>query len=294
MDFRYQPGFKAGLGMNLQMDDWDGYVEYTRIHGTHSASSNGPLANPLTPSILATRGHPFLTSSSLGAGQLFNSAWGHYRNNLDFADVEMGRTYYVGKSLVFRSALGARGAWILQNFHVGYSNKTLAAARDASTLIVSLPSLFNVYQRSHSWAVGPRVGMMMDWMLGCGVRFFGSGYGDILYTKYKVQDKSVLLPRVNNTGTNTTLLIGNPVSIITRDKVGLLRTHLDLELGLGWGSYFDNNNWHIDLSASYGYQVFFGQNMFREFESAGRIGGNFLPNGDLYVQGLTATARLDF
>jgi hypothetical protein len=73
-----------------------------------------------------------------------------------------------------------------------------------------------------------------------------------------------------------------------------LRTHLDFELGFGWGSYFDNNNWHIDLSASYGWQVFFAQDMFRHFESTSYIGGNTNPHGDLFVQGLTATLRVDF
>ncbi len=47
MNFKYQPGFKVGLGMNLQMDDWDGYVEYTRVHGDHTTSSSGPLASQL-------------------------------------------------------------------------------------------------------------------------------------------------------------------------------------------------------------------------------------------------------
>jgi hypothetical protein len=76
--------------------------------------------------------------------------------------------------------------------------------------------------------------------------------------------------------------------------VGVVRTHLDLELGLGWGTYFDDNNWHVDLSASYGFQVFFDQNMFRHFEDDVMIGLSSVANGNLYVQGLTATARFDF
>jgi hypothetical protein len=88
--------------------------------------------------------------------------------------------------------------------------------------------------------------------------------------------------------------LGVPSYVITADRVGTVRTHLDLEMGLGWGSYFDNNNWHVDLSASYGYQVFFGQNMFRHFDSATRVGANTSQFGNLYVQGLTVTARVDF
>ena len=287
MDFDFKPGFKAGLGMNLQTDDWWGYVEYTRVHGTHSTFSNGPLASPC---IFNTFGHPFLGNSTLGGGQAYNTASGHYRNNLDFIDAEMGRTYYVGKSLIFESVWGARGAWILQNIHARYNNLQSVVSHDPTGVVTSLPSVLDVYQRSHSWAVGPRTGLTMDWMLGSGVRFFGSGFADILYTKYKVQDKSVLMPRISN----GSLLVGNPVSIIGHDKVSVLRTHLDLEMGFGWGSYFDNNAWHVDLSASYGWQVFFDQNMFRLYTSGTSIGTNIVPQGNLYVQGLTITARVDF
>jgi hypothetical protein len=75
-----------------------------------------------------------------------------------------------------------------------------------------------------------------------------------------------------------------------------LRTHLDLEFGIAWGSYFDNNNWHVDLSAGYGFQVFFNQNMFRWFASTyyGSVAQSVSPNGNLYMHGLTASARFDF
>lgn len=294
MDFDFKPGFKVGLGMNLQMDDWDGYAEYTRVHGWHSVFSNGNGPVGGVPAIFSTFSHPYLNIGQVG-GMLFNTVFGSYRNNLDFVDAEMGRTYYVGKSLIFRSAFGARAAWMLQNVHVRYNNTTAAATVDASNLIVSLPSVLDVYQRAHSWGVGPRTGLMMDWMLGAGFRFFGSGYGDILYTKYKVQDKSVLMPRAaGGGGTGSTARVGVPVTVNGYEKVFGLRTHLDLEMGFGWGSYFSNKNWHFDLSFAYGWQVFFDQAMFRHFTSASEIGAYTNPNGNMYIQGLTLTARLDW
>jgi hypothetical protein len=88
----------------------------------------------------------------------------------------------------------------------------------------------------------------------------------------------------------------NSITIVRQKDIDYLRTHLELELGFGWGSYFDNNNWHIDLSAGYALQVFFDQNMFRHFETGNHrtTAYSSLPHGNLYVQGLTATARLDF
>jgi hypothetical protein len=277
--------------MNLQWDDWVGYAQYTRVHGDHDASSNGPSA--ANPSIFATWGSPYLLEDSgLIAGQLYNTVHGSYRNNLDFVDVEMSRVYYVGKWLVFHSAWGARGAWITQNMHVRYKNTAAAQTTSVTGSIHSTPGDFNVYQRAHSWGLGPRMGLIMDWMLGCGFRFFGSGYGDILYTQYKIQDKSVFLPYI----TVGDVATGVPVSFITYEKLrSMLRAHLDFEMGLGWGSYITStNDWHIDLSASYGFQVFFDQNMFRHFEDNVVVAFNTCPHGNLYVQGLTATLRLDF
>ncbi len=289
-NFSFQPGFKAGLGMNLQTDDWDGYMEYTRVHGSTTTSSNGQAAGR---SVFATWGNPLyyhndgLVDPTI-LGSIYDTVTSSYRNNLDFFDVEMGRSYYVGKKLTFRPAWGARAAWILQNIHVGYAATGLTGANPTNNgNIAYIPGFADVYERSHSWGVGPRTGLTMNWLFDYGFRFFGSGYGDILYTYYKVQDKTVILPAIGlNAGISQTMT--------TFDQVQAIRTHLDLEVGFGWGYYFDNNNWHIDLSAAYGYQVFFDQNMFRHFSDAFTPSFNTLPNGNLYVQGLTTTARFDF
>lgn len=285
MDFHFKPGFKVGLGMNLQVDDWDGYVEYTRVHGHHSRSTTGYS----WPSVYATWGNPFYYVVG-GGGQVYQSAHAKYNNHLDFVDAEMARKYYVGKSLLFRSAWGARAGWILQNVHVNYANNTTAVTASSDGTVRSVPSYVDVYSRNHSWGVGPRAGLTMDWLLGAGLRFFGSGYGDILYTKYSLKDKTVLTPLV----TTGLLVLGDPVIFTNHDKVGALRTHLDFEAGFGWGSYLDNHNWHFDLSLAYGFQVFFDQNMFRHYEDSSVFGVTTAPNGNLYVQGLTLTTRLDF
>lgn len=282
MDFNYKPGFQVELGMNLQYDNWVGYAEYTRVHGKHTQSSSTPVT---APNIFATRGHPNLVSSA----QLYNSLNASYHCNLDIVDGRMERVYYVGQNLVFHSAWGMRGAWILQKLHTQYVNGS-AATTDFGDEFTSQPGVLNEYNRLHTWAVGPSVGLEMDWLLGDGFRFFGSGYGDVLYTKYKVQYKTVFMPTV----TGGPFLIGQPITITSRDKVSALRTHVDLEAGLGWGTYLSDNGWHLDFALSYGFQVFFNQNMFMHFNDDVVLGNGSEENGNLYVQGLTATARVDF
>ena len=286
MDFQYKPGFKVALGMNLQHDDWTGYGEYTRFHSQHTASSNG--SDIAGPSVYATQGHPMVL---VATGQLFNSMSSTYNCNFDFVDGRMERVYYVGKNLMFHSAFGARGAFITQSLHVEYVNTTsVTTAGPAGLSVASTPGTTDVYARLHSWAVGPSAGVEMDWVFGDGVRFFGSSYADILYTKYKVQDKTASITAL----TVGSVTAGHPIAFVTKDKVAGLRTHLDFEFGFGWGMYLDNNAWHIDLSAAYDFQVFFDQNMFQHYEAAAVLGSHREANGNLYVQGLTATARIDF
>jgi hypothetical protein len=292
INYLFRPGFQVGLGMNLQTDDWDGNAQYTRVHGTHSASTNGKTAPDGTrATVYATVGNGYLLD--LQNGGVYASAFAHYRNNLDFVDAEVGRKYYVGKSLIFRSAFGARAAWILQNLHVQYIYPPfLPALRDQSTLFGALCSELNVYQRAHSWGFGPRIGLEMDWMIGYGVRFMGSGYTDLLYTRYHLQDKTNLTPTA--TPISNLLAVGQSSNLTSKERLSAIRAHFDLEMGFGWGTYLHDNSYHIDLSASYGWQVFLDQNMFRIFTDRAIPMMYQNPIGSLFVQGLTATARFDF
>ncbi len=193
---------------------------------------------------------------------------------MDILDWELARSSYVGTKLTFRPFFAARAAWIRQNQNGAFNTQNDVAGTNL---------LLN--NKSQSWAVGPRAGLYTNWMLGEGFRMYGNGAGDILFTQY-TKLKSAQSTQVASVVTN---------QLTTRqNKLNTIRTHLDLELGFAWGSYFDNNNWHVDLSAGYGFQVFFDQNMFRFFTDGTNVATSLSPNGNLYVHGLTATARFDF
>jgi hypothetical protein len=288
MNFSYKPGFKVGLGMDFDFDNWDSYAEYTYLHGTHHTSSNGPTDGFIFP----TWGAPFVINNA----PFYTQASSSFKCNLDIVDWVLGRNYFVGTKLMFHPVAGARAAWITESNSVKYTNSVAngvtgflsnASGSNGATFTQTV-----VHARAHSWAIGPRVGLETNWMLGEGFRLMTDGYADILYTKYKVQTKTQAIALAANT---VGPAVGNIQAAITRAvHVGAVRAHLDLEMGLGWGSYFANNGWHIDLSATYGFQVFFDQNMLRTFTNANMVGNSRTANGNLYTQGLTATARFDF
>jgi hypothetical protein len=263
MGFKYKSGFKAGLGIATGWDHWDAYAQYTWLTGRHSSHATAPTDQngATTGSLVPLWGNAFNTPSEITSGK---SRW---RLNLQFIDANLGRSCYVGTKLTFRPFFGARAAWIDQKYVATYLPADMTSYQDRQT--------------TRSWGIGAEAGMLANWLVGAGFRFIGSMETDILYTRYKlrIKEESYI----------------NPLLLFTslKETVFYLRPHLDLQLGLGWGSYFSNHNYHCDFSATYGFQVFWDQNMFRTFGGP-FMGNTRAPNGNLYIQGLTVDARFDF
>jgi hypothetical protein len=257
----YKPGFQVGLGMNFDWDNWDSYLQYTWFHNSTSSSTNGPTGGGVFP----IYGLPFGTSM----GSFFGTGTSNWNLKMDVADWQLARSYYVGTKLTFRPYFGARAAWIRQKY-------TQTFVRP-----ISVVATVNISNKSTSWGIGPEAGLTANYLFGYGLRMFGDFEADLLYTRYR-------------TSVHQTNTVGTQDIKVKQSGIGTVRPHTMLDLGFGWGSYFDNNNWHVDLLASYGFQVFWNQNMFRHFNDDVMAGNSFLPNGNLYVHGLTVTARLDF
>jgi hypothetical protein len=273
-DFGFKPGFKVGLGWAFDYhDNWDMAAEYTWLHTTQNQSGLTPSSNPAGTGFARTWGIPQATLDA--ATQLYNSFGSTWKMNLDVVDFNMGRWYYVGTDLTFRTFVGLRAAWIGQNHTVNYVNDGAIAATG------SYVGTNRVTDYLHSWGVGPQIGLSTKWMLGEGFRIYGNAEADILYTDYtRITHKETAGPAIWAANTSN-------------NHYGAIRPHMDLELGVAWGSYFDNNNWYFDLAAGYDFQVFFNQNMFSHGVSSLQV-ANKVNAGNLYLQGLTIATRVDF
>jgi len=291
--FIFRAGFKIGLGARLDWDGWDALAEYTWYHGKVSTG-----VRPLPPSTVgggATHPngeylYPFQGTPG-GNGNIdvpvaffFQSADQSWKLKMDFLDLSLARAYYSGTKLTVRPFFGVRGAWIRQGLKTSYTGNASYLDNDSAGYYET--KITNFYS---SWGLGPRTGFESNWMMGRGFRLIGNGSGDILYTRYSL-----------HSGQQTHLIVPpggglNPIetNISVTQEIDYLRTHLDLGLGFGWGTYFYHNDYHFDLAATYGFQVFWNQNMFRNFENS-LTAASFAPNGDLFVHGVTLNARFDF
>lgn len=263
MGASFKPGFKVGLGGNFDYDNWDMRLEYTWFHNSQSVSATRPEGGQ----IINDWAVPFTSSIVFS-----NSASANWHLKMDLLQLDLGRWNYVGTKLTCHPYVGVRAAWIRQQlrFHAINDGTLGTGLGTANTTTVK--------HRSVSWAVGPEFGLDTNWNLGAGFRFFGDVEGDVLFTRYTKASFSQTLAN-------------GEFFILHQPNVNALRAHVDLELGFGWGTYIDCNNWYLDFTAGYGFQVFFDQNMFRPVHN---INDSNSPNGNLYVHGLTTTFRLDF
>lgn len=264
------PGFKVGLGMNFDIDNWVGYAEYTWLHGSTSQTmAPGPDARGTAVAVLGTWYNQQTADPVDHTATSVSSKW---KVHLDLLDLTMSRPYYEGRNLTITPYSGMRVFWLRQNFRLS-ATTTSAPANP----VIS-------HNQSKSWAIGPRAGMQGHWLVGLGFRMEGDVGGALVYQKYsKVGHRS---DAINDDDDGA-------ADLISYKNYGALRPILDMGLGLGWGGYLDCQNFYLDIAANYDFMFLWGQNMMRHLVDDYNYGVDGAA-ADLFYQGLTLTVRFDF
>lgn len=177
-------------------------------------------------------------------------------------DLELGRNLFLSPKLTIRPVIGLRGGWIDQNLTVRYSG-------DISNPVMITKNV----QKNDFFAGGPRVGLETRFGTHWGV--FGNIYTSFLFGKQHIK----------STGYSVDFL-GMPISLIRRRDEFRVRPNVQLALGADWGTCFGKDR-YINLSAAYEMQYWWHQWQALSLP-------NFLEQGDLVLQGLTAQLRFDF
>ena len=190
----------------------------------------------------------------------------------DLIDLEFSRPHYLGKKLIFKPHFGFRGGWIDQKYNLE-AQVTWRSENESSFY-------FNV--SSKSWLIGPRAGLDSQWLLGEGFSLFGNLASSLCYQHFNVKYKETTVPDLAlefNSDSKTKDYYVNP--------------NLEFAVGINWGSYLAENQYHIDLSAGYEFHIFWNQNQMSVLKND----NNQTPHtkaGDLMLHGLTISGRFDF
>lgn len=278
--FTYEPGFKLGIGMDFDYDNWVGYLEYTWLHFTRDTSFAAPTDSRGTGVIALNNWYynkhgqtAYLTNN------LATSVSTSWNMRFDMIDATLSRPYYQGRSLTVTPYAGARTVWVRQNYRLS------STMLNSANLVASQEDSRNRYA---SWGMGPVAGALGHWLFGWGFRAEADMGASVAYTTYTQvlhrEDSVAMLPQAG---------AGN-TSVATKLKsYGALRPITNMGMGLGWGSYFDRQNYHLDISANYDFMVLWDQNMLRYLVDEMNSGSAAQP-ANLYFSGLTATVRFDF
>lgn len=257
-DFDYKPGFKVGCGISFCRDDWTLYLEYTRLQGENKRTFDlGNDFNKVTNYLIT-----FL--EKVPTSYFMSNIQEKWKISYNIFDLELGRPYYLGRKLVFKPYYGLRGGWIDQKlFRVsdGIHN-------DLSVELIGIGT-------ENTWLIGPRIGVDTDWLIGCHFKMIGNAAASLCYQNFDTFAKS----------------ISQALSGAAKEKISALTPNVEFAIGLGYGSYFCNNQWYFDLSCAYDFHYFWNQNRLKPLKD----GAVFLiesDQGDLMLHGLTITAAL--
>lgn len=272
-DCTYNPGFKVGAGVCC--NEWTLNAAYTWIRQSTLTNQTPIVPDPLEGSGVWILNNWFEQVSSFGQTMSATDISSQWNLAMNFADLTMGHAFYENNYLSIVPFFGVRGAWI---------NQQLDIAIDVPTEVVTdlVTSPINSYNSSNSWALGPRTGFDASWLFKHGLRIEGCAAVNLLFTQYTSVQHS---EQVASSATSE-LSMQLP-------NINCVRPELDLGLGLGWGTYINDQKYYIDFSIKYDFLILWQQNMMRKLVDQMVSGVGAAP-GDLYLQGINIRAAFYF
>ncbi len=274
----WDPGFKVGVGYTWgNQDFWDLFVRWTYLN-THQdgnkKTSLGDASNVLTP-----------VWSPAVTGQEALSASATWQMRYNTWDLEMGRDYFISKTLALRPHMGLRGASIRQH----YDTKYLGVINLVSTPV----PIFKTGMKAENsfWGIGARAGAQLNWHFTRDWSVIGSVSGSLLYGHFDLNQKI-----------NGVLGVVTPTTFHFKDEFSKVATNLEAGLGFEWETFFCDDDYRVAISLSYEFSEWFSQNRMKEFELFNNVINGQLTGttwvgdkkGDLGLQGGTLRVRFDF
>jgi hypothetical protein len=268
----WDPGFKVGIGLNLQHDGWDVSCVYTWFQSEHSdTGTNGAFA-PLWNVGDFRNGTPNFTMRSL-----FNTVAASWKVNFNNVNFKLGRNFYISHFLKLHPYFGFRAAWQKQDFITDFADLANAPVTEAT----QRPTILKMNADQDHWGIGVLGGLAAAFQFNHNWSLFGSFDLSGLWGQYDIKRKDTATWVSGSTTTDQTYFWG-------QNKYHTVVPVCDLNLGFRFDHWFDKDNHHFSISAGWEELVWFNMNQFIEIFTPD---GN---NGNLSFQGFTLEFRFDF
>ncbi|MCB1115487.1 MAG: autotransporter outer membrane beta-barrel domain-containing protein [Chlamydiia bacterium] len=269
----WSPGFKVGLGMNLDHDGWDLYLKYAWLHANDSSSIAGKNVALVTFALSGGENGPLSRTTD-------GSAKSHWDLHFNVLDLELGRNFSLSQFLNMRPYIGLKGTWQCQNQTVRlFGNGFTVEVAEAQNNRLSVTGPFVTKQAQDTWGVGIRGGFNLSWLLSRSWSLYGDLSWTALMTSYHKLRRIDTLYDITTSGKQVTGNYDNPTTYHVNPIA-------ELELGLRWDTYFANGDYHFLIQAGWEEQMWLS--WLRPIELIDEV------SHDLSFHGLNLKFRFDF
>jgi len=281
LNFKWNWGFKVGLGFDLDHDEWDTDFYYTWLVSKTHPNSFTVLDTQPAKSLNTNFDH--LASIASGSAKA--------RLNFNVLDWELGRWFYISDSISIRPFTGLKGSWINLKETETFTPRGVLPTQEFTS--------YSAKNTSKSWAVGPSAGIKSNWYFGSGntidpcdghVRsrphfsIFGDFSGALMYSHF--QNKH------SEASVGGTTAFGFTPSHLNRNLMVPVLTGF---MGLAYDTCFNCDKYHFGIRLGYELQYWFRQNQRFAFDDVATVPRYTRSTGeDLALQGMTLDIRFDF
>lgn len=254
--FNWDFGFRAGLGYQMEHDQWDVQLYYTWFR----TEAKGHLGTSEGESLLSSFFGSFFAVTALFPYTSTDFKWNLLLNMFDW---ELGRNCVFSQALLLRPFLGLKGGWIHQNVYTQWQALSFSATENL---------------KNHFYGIGPSAGVDSQWkflnlknhclsLLGDFSLALMWGYWSFndVYTK-SASPQNFTVGLQNDDG-----------------AAPFFQTFM----GIGWDSKLKNDHLHFAIRLGYEMEFWVDQLQFVSYDM-GRL------NGILTLQGGVLDFRFDF
>ena len=213
VNWGWDPGFKIGINWNFPHGCWDMILQYTWLDAQATGTTNS--------STIACGFPTFFPTNHM---EPIQRAHAHFDLTYQLADLEIGRNYYVSRTLKLRPFVGLKGTWQRQNYDVSYISHTQKQFYD-----------YHVTFDHKLWGLGARGGIHSSWHFSKVFSLYGNLALSSMWLNYDTSRKDSFAasdqPALDNVA-----IQGSP---------NLIKPVLECDIGLRAETYYSNGRYHI-------------------------------------------------
>lgn len=261
--FNWNWGFRAGIGYDMDYDQWDTKLYYTWLHA--SKKENAAVVQGAAVSSV----RQVLVYDDQGSVANASANWTIHYSVFDW---DLGRAYMISKNFSVRPNIGIKGGWIHQQL-------TTDSTTFAGTISGHVgPVAQSSRQKNNTWFVGPSFGLDTKWNLGNMDDHYFSLFGDM---------QGALMYGHTTTTYTQSGVVNGIFQFPSNRNINMVLPMLKAMMGFGWDVNFNNDACHFGLKLGYELQYWFDLNHYFQYSMANQT-------GSLAFQGGTLDIRFDF